>query len=292
MNDYNFPFLNKKQHFASGLYLVATPIGNLQDLTFRAVNVLREADIVVCEDTRVTGKLLSACDIDAKLFFYNDHSDEAKRRTIIDMLKDGKTVALVSDAGAPLISDPGYKLVRDCVAEDIHVTTIPGASAPLAALQLSALPSDRFVFLGFAPSKQQARTHFFEPWNGQAMTLICFETGPRLGASLQAIDETLGARDVAVVREITKLYEDVQRGTAADLMAYYAEHGVPKGEIVLVIGPATESAPDAQDVDALIAQALEAHRVKDAATLVAGQTGLSKKEIYARALALSKAGKT
>ena len=271
----------------SGLYVVATPIGNLRDMSLRALDVLRHADMVVCEDTRVTRKLLNAYDIQAKLHSYNDHSDDARRESIVAQLKEGRVIALVSDAGMPLISDPGYKLVRDCIAENLYVTTVPGASAPLAALQISGLPSDRFCFLGFLPHKTKARRNVLEEWADVPATLIAFESGPRLIASLTDIKHVMGAREVAVVREITKLYEEVRKDSVYALLSYYEEHGVPKGEIVLVIVPPELEQFDEDAVLDMIRNALKTMKINEAAKHVAEKTGLKKRDLYALALKVS-----
>lgn len=270
----------------NGLYVVATPIGNLRDITMRALDVLRAADIILCEDTRVTKKLLNAYQIKAKTVSYNDHSDVSKRDWVIEELKSGKLLALVSDAGMPLISDPGYKLVKACQEHDIYITTLPGANAPLAALQLSGLPSDQFCFLGFLPHKTKARQDFLKPWKRVEATLICFDASPRLQASLQDILSVLGNREVAVVREITKLYEEVRKGPAEELLRYYNEHDRPKGELVLVIAPALAEEVSQEDVEEMLMTALETMKTKDAAAYVAEQTGLKKKDLYDLALTL------
>ena len=272
----------------SGLYIVATPIGNLRDISFRALDILSKADIVMCEDTRVTRKLLNAYQIKAKLQSYNDHSDAGLREVIVNNIKDGKVIALVSDAGMPLISDPGYKLVRACEEADLYVTTIPGASAPLAALQISGMPSDQFCFVGFLPNKTGARKKLLKQWGDAPATLLAFETAPRLIASLQDIGETLGERDVAVVREITKLYEEMRKGKPRELATYYGDHGLPKGEIVLVIAPPQEKEISDAELRDMISEALKTMRTKEAAAYVAEQTGKKKNDLYNMALEISK----
>ncbi len=272
----------------AGLYIVATPIGNLRDISLRALDVLRAADAIFCEDTRVTRKLLSAYQIKARLLSYNDHSDDSRKDYVSELVREGQVVALVSDAGMPLISDPGYKLARDFDVDDLYITTIPGASAPLAALQLSGLPSDQFCFLGFLPNKNKARLTMLKDWAKVPATLLAFETSPRLIASLKDIEQTLGAREVAVVREITKLYEEVRKGEPAELIEYYQQEGPPKGEIVLVIAPPEDEVISEQSVEDMIRAALETMRVKDAAAYIAEETGLKKSDLYNIALKISK----
>ena len=279
------------EHLKAGLYIVATPIGNLRDISLRALDVLRHADVIMCEDTRVTRKLFNAYQIKGRLQSYNDHSDETRRYEIVARAGAGDVVALVSDAGMPLISDPGYKLVRDCREEGVYVTTIPGASAPLAALQISGLPSDRFCFLGFLPHKTNARRKIVDQWKDVPGTLIAFETAPRLKASLQDIGDVLGAREVAVVREITKLYEEVRKGTPSELYAYYDEHGLPKGEIVLVIAPPVAEEVSDEAINNMIRSALDTMRTKEAVVFVAEKTGRKKNDLYNIALQISKEGK-
>ena len=270
---------------APGLYLVATPIGNLRDITLRALDVLAAADLVVCEDTRVSGKLMQAYGIKAKLLPYNDHNAGKQRGPIIEKLSAGGRVALISDAGTPLISDPGYKLVRDCLDLGIMVTTLPGANAVLSALQLSGLPSDRFTFAGFSPAKTVGRREWLQTLVAAPGTLVIYETGPRLAAALADMAAVLGgAREAAVVREITKMYEESRRGTLAALAETYAEEDAPKGEIVVVIGTGTEKEASAEDVDDMLRAALATLSVRDAAAHVAAATGLPKKQIYERAL--------
>lgn len=280
----------KVETLTAGLYLVAMPIGNLGDISLRALSVLGAADFVLCEDTRVTGKLLAAHGIKNHLQSYNDHNADRQRAGILERIERGAAVALVSDAGAPLVSDPGYKLARDVGARGLMLTTVPGASAVIAALQLSGLPSDKFSFIGFLPSKSHARRTLLTEWRDVPGTLVAFETASRLIAALKDIEAALGGeRPMAVVREITKLYEESRRDNVSALLAHYSEHGAPKGEIVLVIGAAAEKEYGEGDIAALLRQALaEGLRVKEAAAQVSAQTGLSKKELYDLALALSK----
>jgi 16S rRNA (cytidine1402-2'-O)-methyltransferase len=272
----------------SGLYLVATPIGNLRDISFRALDVLRGADIILCEDTRVTRKLLNAYSIETRTQSYHDHSENDMRDKVLGWLQDGKRLALVSDAGMPLISDPGYKLVKTCQQNNIDVTTVPGANAPLAALQLSGMPSDKFCFLGFLPNKSKARQDLLREWISVPATLVAFETAPRIEDALEDIVSVMGPRDVAVVREITKMFEEVRRGSAAELAGYYKENGQPKGELVVVIAPPQKSSYSKEEIEALLRTALKTMKTKEASAFVSEQTGISKSELYSLALEVTK----
>lgn len=272
----------------AGLYLVATPIGNLRDISLRALDVLRAADVVLCEDTRVTRKLLSAYGVKVRLEVYNDHSDTARRGEIVGKLQEGNVIALVSDAGMPLISDPGYKLVQDVQAAGLYVSSVPGANAPLSALQLSGMPSDCFSFIGFLPNKTKARKDILRNWIDVQTTLVTFETAPRLLDALADIGEIFGAREVAVVREITKMFEEVRKGTPDELLAHYTASGLPKGEIVLVIAPPVAVQISPEDIERQVRNALKTMRTKEAAAFVSERTGHSRKELYDLALKLSK----
>ena len=222
----------------TGLYIVATPIGNLGDISQRARDVLEKAEVIAAEDTRVTKKLLTLLGIFGKKVFikYEDHSENEKYHEIIDILNEGKIVALVSDAGSPLISDPGYKLVRECRKQNINVTTVPGCCAVISALQLSGLPTNRFMFAGFIPNKDKARSDLFNELKNVNTTLVFYETAIRLSKTLRAIENIMPNREVAIVREITKLYEECISGFATDLLKKLEDTPV-KGEIVLVIEP-------------------------------------------------------
>lgn len=273
--------------FIKGLYLVATPIGNLGDISARAVDVLKSADLIACEDTRNTQKLLTLLGIGGKkLTAYHNFNAEKACPKILEHLQNDEMIALVSDAGTPLVSDPGYKLVRKCVDNGIYVTSVPGACAFLTALQLSGLPSHRFLFQGFLPPKTTARKKELTELSRVPATLIFYESPQRLEETMTDMLEILGNRFVAVVREITKKFEQTVRGTFTDLLDGYAQNGYPKGEIVIVVEPpATEKAAPVE-IDALLNQALLTMRVKDAAAFVAEQTGESKKNLYQRALDL------
>lgn len=272
----------------SGLYVVATPIGNLRDITLRALDVLKAADLIACEDTRVSRKLLSAYEIGGKLMSYNDFSDDEKRGAITAAIASGQAVALISDAGSPLVSDPGYRLVQDCYDLGLMVTVIPGASSVIAALQLSGLPSDHFTFIGFLPAKSKARQDCLLGWRDHPATIIAFETAPRLVDSLNDIARIFGNRQIAVIREISKLFEQVRRGLLYDMAAHYAKEGPPKGEIVLVISGAEQTSFTDDALGDMIRQALKSMSLKDAAAHVTAISGLPKSKIYNMALVLSK----
>lgn len=267
-----------------GLYIVATPIGNLGDITLRAIETLRGVSAIACEDTRVTGKLLNHLGIKAKMVRYDDHASDATRDHLLAMAAS-EPVALASDAGTPLISDPGYKLVREARARGIAVTSLPGASAAIVALTLSGLPSDRFLFAGFLPSKEKARREMLGELASVRATLVLYETAPRLTDSLAAIGECLPDREIAVARELTKRFEECRNGKADDLIAHYSLHP-PKGEIVLIVAPSSGQAVQDFDIDALLRAALAHEKASQAAAQVARLTGQDRKALYARALEL------
>jgi 16S rRNA (cytidine1402-2'-O)-methyltransferase len=270
----------------AGLYVVATPIGNLRDITLRALDVLAAADLVLAEDTRVGGKLLSAYGLSAKLERYDEHGAERTRPKALAALAQGKTVALISDAGTPLVSDPGFKLVREAAAEGYAVFPIPGASALLAGLSAAGLPTDRFLFAGFPPPKSAARRTFLEELAPIRSTLVFFEGGSRLAASLADMAAVLGGeREAVVCRELTKLYETFYRGPLSDLAAD-PELDAPKGEIVILVGPGREAEASGADVDAALTDALARLRPAEAAAEVAKALGLPRREVYQRAMAL------
>ena len=269
-----------------GLHVVATPIGNLGDLTPRAAETLRAADFILVEDSRVTAKLLAHIGAKAPMRRYDDHATDRDREAVVAVLGD-KAVALVSDAGTPLISDPGYKLARAARAAGHSVHTVPGPSAAIAALTLAGLPTDRFLFLGFLPAKAKARADSIREVAAVRATLILYESGPRLGATLAALAEQLGDRDAAVVREISKLHEECVTGPLPDLAERYADTP-PRGEIVIVVGPPPDAAPASdEDLDAALAEALGRLSPSRAAAEVADQLGLARKRVYARALELA-----
>ena len=271
-----------------GLYVVATPIGNLRDITLRALETLAGADIIACEDTRVTRKLLDHYGLATPLIPYHDHNAETARPRILDKLAAGGTVALVSDAGTPLISDPGFKLVRDVAAAGHPVTAAPGASAVLMALTVAGLPTDRFFFEGFLPAKEGARRTRVGELLRIPATLVLFESGPRIAASLADLAAGLGAREAAVCRELTKLYEEVRRGDLGTLASHYAADAETRGEFVIVIAPPTAEQPTAADIDALLRAALDRTTLKEAVAEVAAATGEPRRAVYSRALELAK----
>ena len=270
-----------------GFYLVATPIGNLRDITFRALDVLSSVDLIVCEDTRVTGKLMSAYGFKKKMQVYNDHSTDQQREDLITAAQEGQSIAVLSDAGTPLVSDPGYKLVRGAIEQSLYVTSIPGPNAALPALQLSGMPSDQFSFLGFLPPKSAARQTALRKWEAAPGSLIIYETGPRLIESLQDMRQILGDREAAVMRELTKMYEETRRGTLSDLILHYTEKGTPKGEIVVVLGHGVTQIVSSESIEKQLKSALEKMSVRDAAEMVAKATGKPKKAIYTLALKLA-----
>lgn len=280
------PEASSETELASGLYLVATPIGNLADITLRALAVLRGVDRVFCEDTRVTGKLLARYGISASLEPYHDHNAEEMRPIVLAALRGGGRVALVSDAGTPLVSDPGFKLVRAAIAENLPVTAVPGPSAALAALILSGLPPDVFLFAGFMPPRQAARRRALERWAAVEATLVFFESTPRLAESLADMAEIFGDRNAAVARELTKLHEEVKRGRLAELAGHYRAGRPPRGEAVVLVGPPEPGQPEEAMVDAKLRAALAELGVRDAAAIIAAETGLPRSELYRRALVI------
>ncbi|WP_425450170.1 16S rRNA (cytidine(1402)-2'-O)-methyltransferase [Virgifigura deserti] len=271
-----------------GLILVATPIGNLADITLRALDTLRRADVIACEDTRVTARLLARYGIETSLLAYHDHNAARRRPVLLDRLRRGETVALVSDAGTPLVSDPGFKLVRAARDAGINVTAAPGPSAPLTALVISGLPSDRFLFAGFLPPRGAARRTALGTLATVPASLLFFESAGRLAATLADMATVLGPREAAVARELTKLFEEVRRAPLPELAAHYAAAGPPKGEIVIVVAPPEEAAATEADLDAALERALAEMSLRDAAAAVATATGRPRREVYARALALAR----
>lgn len=273
----------------AGLYIVATPIGNLGDITARAIDTLKNVDVIACEDTRVTAKLLNAFLIKKPMIPYHEHNGTVQRPKIEKLISDGKAVALVSDAGTPLISDPGFKLVSDLAAKGYPVTTLPGASAVTAALTLAGLPTNRFLFMGFAPHKSKARRDWFDREKNTNATLVFYESARRLKDCLVDASEVLGDRQIAVCREISKRFEEVVRGNISDLAARYDKEGAPKGEVVVVLEAAKAAANKGStiDTDKVLKTALNHMSVKSAATFVAEITGERRKELYNKALQLN-----
>jgi len=265
------------------LYIVGTPIGNLKDITLRALEVLKSVDRIYCEDTRVSKKLLSHYGIHTPLKAYHDHSGEKTELAIIDTLKEGKEIALISDAGMPLISDPGFQLIKACQREGLKTTVVPGASSVIAGLALSGMTPDRFMFGGFLPAKSGARQTFLKSFYGIEGTLIFFETARRLIKSLEDVRIIFGDVEISVCREMTKIYEEARRGPLSDIIDHYTQ-SPPKGEIVLLIE--SRKPPSTLNVEDELRLALKTLKTKDAAEHVANLTGLPKKDLYAQALAL------
>lgn len=272
-----------------GLHIVATPIGNLRDITLRAVETMAAASLVACEDSRVTRRLVDHFALSVKLVPYHEHNASEMRPKLLARLAAGESVALVSDAGTPLVSDPGFKLVEAAREAGHRVIPVPGPSAVMAALVAAGLPTDAFFFAGFLPPKTAGRRGRARALAAVPGSLVFFETGPRLAASLADLAAELGDRQGAVCRELTKLHEEVRRGSLAALAADYAAAPDPKGEIVVVVAPPGETPPPAEtDIEAMLRAALAGGSVKDAAAVVAAATGLAKRDLYQRALMLAR----
>jgi 16S rRNA (cytidine1402-2'-O)-methyltransferase len=270
---------------APGLHIVATPIGNLKDISLRALSTLAAADTILAEDKRVTKVLLAHYGITTPITAYHEHNAETMRPHILARLATGAAIALVSDAGTPLVSDPGYKLVQGAIEAGFSVTAIPGASAVLAGLVLSGLPSDRFFFEGFLPNKSGERRRRARELESVPATLVFFEAPHRIAPSLDDLAQVLGPRPAAVARELTKKFETIKRGTLVELAEHYAQSGPPKGEIVLLVGPPQigEALSDTT-IDGALDLALQSHSPRDAVTLVATDLGLPRRRVYARSL--------
>jgi 16S rRNA (cytidine1402-2'-O)-methyltransferase len=271
----------------AGIYITATPIGNLKDITLRALECLKEVDAIICEDTRVTAKLLSHYGIEKKLIVYNDHSDEAARERILLEVASGAAYALVSDAGTPLISDPGYKLIRDAQQKGLYITTLPGASSVIAGITLSGLPSDSFLFLGFLPPKVVGKKKEFEKVKGVDTTIVLFERGSRVAETLEAARDVLGDVEASVVREITKLYEQVKTNTLSKLLDIYKVEE-PRGEVVILLSnkPDENNSLSPEILNEKLTFLLYNNSVKDAAQIAHELYGISKKEAYEKLLKL------
>lgn len=286
--------LNVSKPLAPGLYLIATPIGNLGDISQRALQTLAACDVIACEDSRATARLLQHYGVHVPRIAYHEHSSPTVREAILQRLAEGQRVGLVSDAGTPLISDPGFKLVRDAIARGVYVSALPGPAAPLMALILSGLPCDRFFFQGFLPPKGAARRSLLASLAGIEATLIFFESARRLPKCLEDMAQMLGERPAAVARELTKMFEEVRRGPLSTLRDYYLAEGPPKGEVVIVVGPKAQDNSGAinheKELDDRLRDALVSLRLKEAVAQVAAITGLPRKQVYARALSLT--GKT
>ena len=268
------------------------PIGNARDITLRALDTLAAVDAIACEDTRVTGKLLALYGISGSLISYHDHNADKMRPAILKRIAEGQSVALVSDAGTPLISDPGYKLVRAAQERALPVTCLPGASAPLTGLLLSGLPSDRFMFAGFPPARSAARRTFLAALADIPATLIFFESARRLPASLADLAAVLGDREAAVTRELTKRFEEARHGTLSALADHYRDAGPPKGEVVVVVAPPGPAAAAGDDeVDDMLRDALDRLSLRDAVAAVAAASGRARRTVYQRALVLGRAGR-
>jgi 16S rRNA (cytidine1402-2'-O)-methyltransferase len=271
-----------------GIAIVATPIGNAGDITLRAIEVLKSVDAILCEDTRVSAKLLARHGIRRPLLAYHEHNAERMRPQILERLRGGETLALISDAGQPLLSDPGFKLVRAVIAEGLPVTALPGPSAAVTALVLSGLPTDRFFFAGFLPPRPAARRRALAELAAVPGSLIFFEAAQRLPAALADMAAVLGPRPAAVARELTKLFEEVRRAGLSELAAHYAEAGPPLGEVTVVVAPPEGKAvPTEAAIDEALAEALARHSLRDAVDAVAAALGLPRRQVYARALELA-----
>lgn len=284
--------MGQGRYLKPGLYVTATPIGNLGDISDRARSVLESADLIACEDTRVTGRLMSAMGLKGSMMAYHEHNGDAQRPKILARIAAGERVVLVSDAGTPLISDPGYKLVEEAHEAGLLVVAIPGASALTAAISIAGLPSDRFLFMGFSPHKSKARQTWFADVARDKSTLVYYESTRRLPESLLDAAENLGGiREAAICRELTKAFEEVRRGTLRELANHYAEAGAPKGECVVIVGPPRKlvrGEDTAVDSDKALKLALKYMSVKDASAFVAELLDKKKRPLYARALELNK----
>lgn len=268
------------------LFIIATPIGNLSDITIRALETLKMVDLILCEDSRVTLKLLRHYDIDKQLFVYNDHSDEKARKKIITKLEEGLNIALVSDAGTPLISDPGYKLIQELRTLDVGIETIPGPCSIIAALTIAGIPTDRFMFIGFLPHKIIAKEKTFMESQFNNTSLVCFESANRLIETLELLEKYFSSSSISVVREITKLYEEVKSGSAREVKEYYQNNPDKlRGEIVLLIGPLKENEVNIEtDIIDKLGELMQNMSLRDAVEAVSSQYSISKKQVYKMAL--------
>ena len=275
-------------NLAAGLHVVATPIGNMRDVTLRALDVLAAVDLIACEDTRITSRLLQRYGITTPMVAHHEHNAAQIRPQLLAALDKGEKVALVSDAGTPLISDPGYRLVREAAEQGHRVIPVPGASATLAALSAAGLPTDRFLFVGFLPEKQGAREKTLQSLAGEQATLVLYEAARRLPAAIKDMAAALPGREVVVAREITKRFEEFMRGDIQTVCDHYQRAGPPKGEVVVLLGPPPAEVAGAADLDAAILAIVDDVGVKHTASAIAALSGRSRKEIYARALELTK----
>lgn len=278
-----------KSQLKPGLTLLATPIGNARDVTLRTLDALRDADVIACEDTRMGRRLMDLHGIPLSgrpLVAYHEHNAAQVLPRLLDVIEAGQKVVYLSDAGTPAVADPGYRLARAVIEAGAGLSATPGPCAAIMALTLSGLPSDRFTFGGFAPNRSGQRQSFLRGFTASPGTLIFYESPRRLAAALADMEAVFGPREAAVARELSKLFEEVRRGTLADLAAHYAEAGAPKGEVVVLVGPALETAPSAENLDEALHAALAEMSVKDAARAVSESLGLPRKQVYDRALAL------
>ena len=271
----------------NGLYIISTPIGNLKDISARALEVLSEATIIACEDTRVSKKLfaLLGLGLNKKFITYQDHNEESQAQNIIDLINNEGAVALISDAGSPLISDPGYKLVKKCREQGIFISAVPGACALITALQLSGLPTNRFMFAGFIPNKDKARVDLFEELKNIDTTLIFYETAQRITKTLECVANIFTRREVAVARELTKMYEEVLNGTPESLLEHFREQ-MPKGEFVLMIAPPQKSNVGEIDIEDVLIKKLQKTTLKSAVKEISQEYKLNKSKVYELALRL------
>lgn len=280
-------FVKSNKMSDAGLYIVATPIGNLNDLSPRAKEVLTQVDVIAAEDTRIAKKLFTLLNIPLQKTFitYEDHSEAERFQDIINLINEGKNVALISDAGSPLISDPGFKLVRECRKQNIRVTTIPGACAVICALQLSGLPTNRFMFAGFIPNKDKARIDLFTELKTINTTLVLYETAIRIEKTLSALKQVMPLREIAVVREISKVYEECISGSIDDVLKRI-EFAPLKGEIVLVIAPPTDEVHETPDLESLLLEELKHTTVKAAVKKISETYKIKRNDVYEKALEL------
>lgn len=287
VNNSFFLFCKVKNMLTTGLYIISTPIGNLKDISQRALEVLEQAPVVACEDTRVSKKLFSLLNLSLKKKFitYQDHNEEEQSQKIIDIIQNEGAVALISDAGSPLISDPGYKLVKKCREQGVFVSAIPGACALITALQLSGLPTNRFMFAGFIPNKDKARTDLFNELKDIDTTLIFYETAPRIVKTLETAGQIFKNRAIAIARELTKMYEEVLSDSAENLLIHF-EKNPPKGEFVLMVAPPEKSAEPKEDIEEILRKKMHQTTLKTAVKEVADEYKLNKSQVYALALRL------
>ena len=286
--EYNDKFGDDRHQVQNGLYIIPTPIGNLRDITLRAIDILGSADIVACEDTRVAKHLLETYDLHPKLIAYHDYNAAKQRPRLLKKLEEGNVVCLISDAGTPLIADPGYKLVQAATKAGSYVTALPGASAVLSGVLASGLPVDRFLFAGFPPPRKSARRRFLKEFEFCPTTLVFFESANRLSGSIYDMFETFGNRQAAIVRELTKKFEELKRDTLSGLSTELGGSPPPKGEIVVVVGPPARKIASETEIDEALCIELKEASVKEAASKVSHALGVSRRLVYRRALDLKR----